>query len=271
MDYDAALKSILQSLANKLTPALTGARPVELLSVEFESVKKRIADLVCWLDDGRIFHLEVQSYNDRWMAQRMLQYWLLLRERFPNAEIVQFVLYVGKAQCSMAQEYKDGEVSYRYHLIDVREMSEDVFLQSGLDSERALAVLTSVPDVRKTIRRILASWAGKPKKEREDLELVLMILSGLRELEDVVVEEIHSMPLTIDIMENKVIRRWIEGGIKQGTERGQSALLTKLLTKRFGALPEEIEGKLNSAHSEQLEHWALRLMDVSTLDEVFSE
>ena len=162
MHYDAILKSILQSLGNILTPSLTGgAKPVELLSVEFESVKKRIADLVCWLDDGRIFHLEIQSYNDRWMAERMLQYWLLLRERFPDAEIVQYVLYVGKAKCSMAQEIKDGEVSYRYYLIDIREMSEDVFLKSGLDSERALALLTRPRDVRKTIRRILSSWAGQ--------------------------------------------------------------------------------------------------------------
>ena len=96
-----------------------------------------------------------------------------------------------------------------------------------------------------------------------------------------VAEEVQNMPFTIDHMEIPTIRRWVETGVREGIERGleqardqvrdksQASLLTKLLTKRFGALPPEVEQKLQSSHSEQLEHWALRLIDASTLDEVF--
>jgi predicted transposase/invertase (TIGR01784 family) len=278
-DYDATIKSILQSLANSLTAKLTGSRAVELLSVEFESVERRVPDLVLRLEDERIFHLEIQSDNDPRMAQRMLRYRLLLLERFQNSVIVQYVLYIGKSKCSMVQAIKDGDLSYRYYLIDIRELSEDVFLLSNSAAERALALLTRVSDARNTIRRILASWTGKPNKEKADLEVKLVILSGLRKLEKIVREEIQRMPITIDLMENDVIREWIEGGIQkgieqglqQGTERGQSALLAKQLTRRFGALPAEYELRLQSAHSEQLEKWALRLLDASTLAQVFSE
>ncbi len=77
------MKSILNSMGNSLTPRLAGgAKPVELLSVSFNSVTSRVPDLVLRLDDGRIFHLEVQSGNDARMAWRMLQYWFLLRERY---------------------------------------------------------------------------------------------------------------------------------------------------------------------------------------------
>ena len=63
MHYDAILKSILQSLGNILTPSLTGgAKPVELLSAEFNSVEKRVPDLV------------VQSRNDLKMPLRMLRF-----------------------------------------------------------------------------------------------------------------------------------------------------------------------------------------------------
>ena len=281
LHQDAILKSILQSLGNSLTPILTGAKPVELLSVEFEAVEKRVPDLVAKLDNGRILHLEVQSTNDARMPQRMLRYRLLLRERYPGVRLVQHVLYIGDAPCSMPPLIEEEDLSYRYRLTDIRNISEASLLQSESAPERALAVLSGTRDERATIRRILDSWANTSRRERADLVLNLMLLSGLRRLKDMVAEEVQNMPFTIDHMEIPTIRRWVETGVREGIERGleqardqvrdksQASLLTKLLTKRFGALPPEVEQKLQSSHSEQLEHWALRLIDASTLDEVF--
>ena len=39
-------------------------------------------DLVAWLTDGRLYHLELQSGNDRTMAWRMLEYYFLLWKRY---------------------------------------------------------------------------------------------------------------------------------------------------------------------------------------------
>ena len=72
-----------------------------------------------------------------------------------------------------------------------------------------------------------------------------------------------------------MIRKWIEQGLEQGRERGlvegselgQIQLLTKQLTKRFGTLPTQIQQKIRSSHPPQLEEWALRLIDASSLDE----
>jgi predicted transposase YdaD len=272
-------------LENSLTRRLTGARPVELLSVEFGSLERRVPDLVSRLDDGRIFHLEVQSANDLRMPQRMLRYWLLLRERFEGVPVVQHVLYLGEQRCSMAAYIEEESVSYRYHLTDIRDVDEEVLLQSGSAAERMLAILSRTQDQRATIRRILASWMETSGRERADLVGNLMILSGLRRMKGVVAEEAHNMSFTIDYMENETIRGWVEQGIqkgidqgirqgldqgiRQGLDQGQASLLSIQLTKRFGALPPEVEEKLRSGHSEQLKRWALRLMDAPTLDEVF--
>jgi hypothetical protein len=97
-----------------------------------------------------------------------------------------------------------------------------------------------------------------------------MVLSGLRRLDEIVAEEVNNMPIEIDIMENTTIRRWIEQGVGKRVEHGQANLLGKQLAKRFGALTSETEEKLRAADSDQLERWALRLMDANTLDEVFS-
>ena len=263
MYYDTILKSILQSLGNILTPSLTGgAKPVELLGVEFNSFEKRVPDLVARLDDGRIFHLEVQSDNDRKMPLRMLRYWILLREQYPNVQIVQHVLYIGGPTLSMTRYIEEGGISYRYEVTDIRDIDEDVFLRSDSAADRALAVLSRMRNERFTIRRILASWAGASRRERDDLIEKLVVLSGLRKLNEIVAEEVQNMPIEIDLMENSTIRRWIE--------QGEANLLVKLMTKRFGALSQETEKMLRSAPYDQLERWALRLMDATTLDEVFS-
>jgi hypothetical protein len=49
----------------------------------------------------------------------------------------------------------------------------------------------------------------------------------------------------------------------------RAEVLTKQLTKRFGRIPPGVVQKIRSAHSPQLEEWALRLMDASSLNEVF--
>ena len=79
------------------------------------------------------------------------------------------------------------------------------------------------------------------------------------------------MPIMIDVMENETIRGWIERGLAQGIDQGRATLLGKLLTKRFGTISPETDQLLRSAHSDQLERWALRLIDAVTLEEVFSE
>ena len=292
MRYDATMKSILYSIASSLTPKLTGgARPVKLLNVVFASVRSRIPDLVALLDDGRIFHLEVESGNDPLMPWRMLQYWLLLRERFPLLEIVQHVLYIGSPACSMTPRIEEKNISFSYQLTDIRDIDGEVLLSSESPADRVLAVLAKMRNERVTIRRILASWAELPRREREDLAQKLVILSGLRRLNDIVTEEVQNMPIIIDPMENTTIRRWIEQGvekgiqqgmaqgmhqgmqqgIEQGKDLGRASLLGKQLSRRFGYLPPGEEQRLKTARSDQLERWALRLIDASTLDEVFSE
>ena len=262
-------------MGNSLTPRLTGARPVELLSVEFASVEKRFPDLVSRLEDGRIFHLEVQSTNDPRMPQRMLHYRTLIRARFEGVRMLQHVLYIGGPPLLMETYIEEEDLSYRFHLSDIREIDEEVLLRSESEAERMLAVLSRTRDDRATIRRILGSWARAPRRERDDLIEKLMLLSGLRRLDSAVAEEVRNMAFTLDYMENDffrgLIEERVEKGIQQALENGQATMISKLLTKRFGVLAPDIEQKLTSAHSEQLERWALRLLDASTLDEVFSD
>ena len=58
-------------------------------------------------------------------------------------------------------------------------------------------------------------------------------------------------------------------GLSQGRQQGQLELITRLLTRRFGPLPDWATARLQAAHPDQLEQWADRVLDAASLEAVF--
>ncbi|MEX1369428.1 MAG: DUF4351 domain-containing protein [Nannocystaceae bacterium] len=52
--------------------------------------------------------------------------------------------------------------------------------------------------------------------------------------------------------------------------RGQAKVLLKLLTLRFGTLPESTRARIESATIKQLDAWAERVLTAPTLDDVLA-
>jgi hypothetical protein len=65
----------------------------------------------------------------------------------------------------------------------------------------------------------------------------------------------------IDIMENQVLGPAIL--------KGEATVLTRLLEKRFGTLPEWVPEKLGRAKEPELMEWTDRVLTASTLNDVF--
>ena len=63
--------------------------------------------------------------------------------------------------------------------------------------------------------------------------------------------------------------RGIEKGLEKGFALGEAALLERQLTRRFGALPEEVCALLKAGSREQLQLWGDRVLDAASLAEVF--
>jgi hypothetical protein len=60
-------------------------------------------------------------------------------------------------------------------------------------------------------------------------------------------------------------------GLEKGIPQGEAQSLRRLLTRRFGPLPDWAEAKLSHTSIDQLEHWADRILDSESLDAVFVE
>jgi flagellar biosynthesis/type III secretory pathway protein FliH len=60
-------------------------------------------------------------------------------------------------------------------------------------------------------------------------------------------------------------------GRQKGRQEGEAALLQSLLARRFGALPDFVRIRLDGATVEQLESWAIKVLDARSLDEIFDQ
>ncbi len=271
MRYDTTLKELLRTPPVKLIELLTGAPPAELLTVEYPSVKMRKTDLVFRQPDGEIHHFELQSENDDTMDYRMLEYYPLICRQFGRPPL-QTLLYVGAGPLKMKGRIDHPNLKYRYRAIDIREFDAEPLLESDSPADNLLALLCHNGATRDSVQRILRNILRLPERERIDRFTQLLIISGLRKAETLVQEEVKRMPLTINPMENAVIREWLinaqQEGKQEGKQEGESKLLRVLLTHRFGDLPKWVIAQLESADAETLEKWGLRLLDADKLEDV---
>lgn len=268
MRYDTTLKTLFQAPPQQLLHLLVGGEAREMLTVEYPSVRMRRPDLVVRLTDGRVYHLELQSDNDAAMPWRMLEYYGLLYQRY-GRQPLQHVLYVGEPPMTLVAQIAHTALSFRYEAIDVRTLDGQPLLRSPVLEDNILALLCRGGATRATVQHILARIATLSGVARTEALTIVLILAGLRHLQPLVREETQQMALTIDIENNPFLRDVFEEGRQEGQIEGERALVHRLLERRFGELPAWAEQHIAVADVATLEQWGLRLLDATSLEEVF--
>ena len=228
MKYDIVLKDLLYDMPASFIYVISGMKAVELLNVELPEVRKRNPDLLLLLDDDSILHIELQAYNDVRMAERMLEYKLLIKQRYKDKEVRQVVVYVGDDKMQMSDSIECEGLSYRFRLMDIREVDCEDMVRSDYISDIIIGSLCRVRDEDRYVERLLRAIRSLSEKEREDAIKKALTLLRLRPILHSKVErriKEESMPLTIVEIEKdpyykKGIRRGVRVGLKRGLKRG---------------------------------------------------
>ena len=273
MKYDNLLKTIFHEAMPALLRLLDCAPVVEYLSVEFPPRHKLTADVVALLRDGRILHIEFQVTNDPEMTWRCYHYFGAISQRWPKADVIQVVVYLGNAPLTMEKSIDRPTCQFRFAILDIRDIPADVFLASPRDAERVLAILSTSSDPQATIREILASWKGMPENKLwENIERQ-RTLSRLRKCEILSVEEVKQMPFEYDITDTELFKLGEERGEQRAETRWRNneavRILTRLLVRRFGPLPQSVIERLTAASNAQLDLWTDQVADARGLPELF--
>ncbi len=281
-EYDIALKTFLRG-GRAVLSALTGITVERWHNVELPEVRNRSVDMLGESADGRLVHIELQSTNDGTMALRMLEYAAAVFRRFGRfAE--QVVLYVGEPPLRMAGSLTGPGVAFECRIVDIRELDGERLLESEEIGDNVIAVLARLRDRRAAVTRILNRLAAADPAVKANALAGLLMLAGLRRLEDVIEQEASRMPLLDDIMDNKVLGREFRRGLEQGLERGleqglergleqgrhdgEVALLLRQVEKRFGAAPNGLRDRLARMSDSELESVGVRLLEARTLAEL---
>jgi Domain of unknown function (DUF4351) len=87
-------------------------------------------------------------------------------------------------------------------------------------------------------------------------------------------EEEQKMEYVSSIERIKLEQKLHEGinlGVQTGLQEGEAIMLSRLLTRRFGDLPQWAQEQVKNAAKAQIEAWFDRAIDAGALDDVFQD
>ena len=252
--YDRTLKDILKAVPKKFVEILTGRKALDFLDTNFPKVEELKADLLVKLEDGGIFHLELQTSNDPKLPLRMLKYYTHLYSTY-GIEPIQTVLYIGQGSMYMGYSIEKSNLSFKYMLKDIKDIDCSELLNSDDLNDNILSVLCKTDDAVKLISEIRDRLSRiKNKNELEDYKLKITNLLHLRPNLIKIVKELEEtkMPITINLKEDPF---YLEGkeegkaeGIAEGKAEGMSLVKRNYVVnsrKNLNLTPEQIASIIN--------------------------
>ena len=253
-DYDVVLKLLFRSKSSRVVQAIAGGAVKRWLDKELPAIRNTRADLVGETAGGEIVHLEFMSENQKFFELRMAGYYVEIYQasgRHPRQSLV----YVGRKKLRMGGHFKSPTLSFRFRVVDLRELNGGRFLDSEHVGDQILTLLMRLKNPREAIRRTLATITTLDARAREEAPSQLMVLCGLRGIETEVEEEIKRVPVLNSLLDHKVLGREFKKGreqgrhegLEQGEVRGEAKLLRRQLEYRFKRLPKGVADKLATA------------------------
>jgi predicted transposase YdaD len=183
----------------------------------------------------------------------MLEYYVLLKQRYPDRPIRQMVLFAGEGNPRMENELRDCGIVYTYEIKSMKEIKCRELMDSEKMEDKILAVLCNVEDFESYILKLSEELMEYPEKVRQDylekLSIALKYRPKLKlELKRILEEK--KLPLTITeemIKQDPFFREGLERGkkeglkegVEKGIEKGKKEVIQKIYQKGILS-PEEI-------------------------------
>jgi len=246
---------------------------------------KRLADklMKVWRLDGAeqymLIHIEVQGERDSELPWRMFVYHYRLFDahQVPLASIA----ILGDEQPNWRPDrYRHGlwgcDLEFRYPVVKLLDyQNRRTELEAGTNpfavmvmAHLATKATRHDPEARRDMKfqMIKALYArGFPRQDIMQLfnfiDWLLTLPPALR----------ASFQQDLRQLEATMGKPYVNTFERQGYQRGEAAMLQRILLRRFGALPEWAISRIAEAEVEQLNAWGDRALDVQSLEEIFTD
>ncbi|MCH9740861.1 MAG: hypothetical protein K0U38_08495 [Epsilonproteobacteria bacterium] len=245
---DIVTKEIIKEIARDISTYILGidiAKQITLVDKEFTRVEKRESDIVFINGQDEIVHIEIQNDNHSLMHLRMLRYYCDIQFEYNHHRIAQYLIYIGKRNCSMKSEIEQKNLFYKYGIIDMRDIDCEEFLYHQNPSVVALSILC---DFAEKDKQMVVNTILKRIKELTDHDAIayksylekVTILSTNRDLEENVKK--GATMLAVDIEKIPFYQDGFKDGIQKGIEKGiQKGVDSTLEKVALGMLKLNVE------------------------------
>ncbi len=263
----------------------------EMQTIAYDaSIGRRTTDKIIKLwrkDQQEIFflcHLEVQNY-DRTLPERMLVYRYRIRDRY-HKPIVSIAILIDDKPNWRPQSYR--ETCYDSHLeihfltvklLDYRQRREELSAMNNRFATVLLAQLAVLETLNDPQARLKAKTAltralyGKGWEKKDILQLYTLV------------DWLITLPEELVVHYNNAIKHFEEEkmrnigyvttaeriGRQEGLQEGEARILIRLLEHRFQTISAELRAKIKQADQTTLMQWAERVLDATSLAEVFKD
>ena len=227
-EKDIVSKEVLQHLAADIANILLALDieqdSVELLQTEQQRVESRRADMVARMrkrqtGEKLILHVEIQNANDNTMPIRMLRYLSDILLQYPDEQVYQYVVYIGKRNLSMPNQLVQPAFSYQYYLLDMHDIDCSLLLMQDTPEALVIAILCDfkerpTQDVVNYIVTRLHELTGDDEQRFRNYYQMLETLAENRDLQTNLAEA-KDMLTQVDVTHFSTYRWGLEAGIKQ--------------------------------------------------------
>ncbi|MFN5516429.1 MAG: Rpn family recombination-promoting nuclease/putative transposase [Cyanobacteriota bacterium] len=273
MSFDNVLKFMVKSAPQAFVDWLlpeSGDNSWELLDTELALEPIR-ADTVFFLQgQGRILHLEFQTeaQSKPAMPLRMLDYWVRLHRQYA-CEVEQVVIYLRRTQSPLV--FKDyfhkGETFHRYRVIRLWEVEPSILLDKPFLLPFAVLAKTEAPE------SLLARVARQvdiieDRAEQIEVSACAQLLAGISFSKALINMYLREELMRESVVYQSIVEESTRKGLGQGLQQGESLIILRILTKRFGSLPERVKEEVSVLGTECLEELGEALLDFKSLGDL---
>jgi len=259
-DKDIVSKEIIKEIGRDISMHILGIDiqgEVTLVDKEWTRVEKRDSDIV-FKNGNKIFHIELQSSNHSKMELRMLRYYSDILFEYKDCSVEQHVIYIGQEKCRMKNEIVRDEISYKYGILDVKDIACEDLLYHDNPSAVALSILCDFENKDKqmvvnTILKRIKELTNGDEIEFGNYMKKVSVLSINRDLEDEVEKGLDM--LTINLEDTPLYKWEMERAVKKANFESAIVMMEKFnhsiddMVKAFNIKKEEFLEYINKKNS----------------------
>ena len=227
--YDSIFKLVFEDLAITILNRFKDLhiQHIRRLSEKLNTTTQREADFLCEVTqetgDKFLLHIEFQSRDDKSMLLRMQEYHGILTRKY-QLPVQHYVFYFGEKPSKMMTALPKSWTFDGFQLFDFKTQNFRQLLDSQIGKEIILAILADFKDTSpEVVIRLIIHKLREISQSEQELKAYLnqlTILSRLRTLEELTVENIIAMPITIDVKKDYLYNKGLEAGLSIGIEKG---------------------------------------------------